>query len=62
MASSSFPNSIGADFNCQMMTTWSSDPLAKNNPFGENLTTLTVLECPPYKSYKYFGSTLNYAG
>ena len=56
--SSTLPNSTGTDLRDQTITIWSSEPLARNWPFGENRTQFTVFWCPPAKSYKYDGSAL----
>jgi hypothetical protein len=56
--SSILPNSIGTERRVQTATIWSSEPLARNCPLGENLTMFTVLEWPPCRSYKCWGSYL----
>jgi hypothetical protein len=50
--SSCLPNSAGRSFRDQTTTIWSSEPVARNCPLGENLTTLTVEVCPLCKSYR----------
>ena len=53
--SSYLPNSAGSNFRDHTTTIWSSDPVARNYPLGENLTTFTVEVCPLCKSYRYSG-------
>lgn len=48
--SSCFPNSAGRSFRDHTTTIWSSEPVAKNCPLGENLTTFTVEVCPLCRS------------